>query len=488
MALTVGIKCYDGSKGKKLSDLLSRPDVQEAMARCFSPEAKANANQKLARWVNHSAESYIPQWRKGQNKSFATANEMALWLRYKSEKVFQPNATREKELAEQINDCQGIRKTVAEVITQIDREFNLLGGDVKARIGGTTGRYATFYSKVFFKRNLSEGLTYFRNQRNPSLSEMAAFLGDFGMPAREVTKDQIIMTKGHNELRNNQAVLDAAEAAALEELESGARGREYPRLQRELDRRVDTPDRRLRELESKIKADAERLRDFLATSPRLEAILQDPEAAREFKAFQQRRGLANDADAFASQAWRAHQRALIDAYNKRAQNPSAKADSIFSDETAALAAQITELREKQLDRARGKYKRINYNVAVDHQWTRFMMEKNASIGAGPSSTTAVTLGLVKHWCPPGPNIDKMYFAVAASLFAFWQRKKSLLRGFAAVHTWNEVMTALDNYLPRNSGYLAPLDWSASVEMQCKVYEYPDSFLKNGLPMFTNNRD
>lgn len=89
MALTVGIKCYDGSKGKKLSDLLSRPDVQEAMARCFSPEAKANATQKLARWVNHSAESYIPQWRKGQNKSFATASEMVLWLQYKSEKVFQ---------------------------------------------------------------------------------------------------------------------------------------------------------------------------------------------------------------------------------------------------------------------------------------------------------------------------------------------------------------------------------------------------------------
>lgn len=490
MALTVGITCYDGSKNKKLSDLLAHPDVQRAMSRHFATqEQRARANQKLARWVNHSAESYIPQWRKGQNKSFATANEMAVWLLYKSELVYRPSADTEKQLAEKINDCPGIRKTVAEVITQhIDPEFNRLGGGNKRLIGETTGRYATFYSKIFFKRNLSEGLAYFRNQRNPSLSEMAAFLGDMGLPARTVTKTSIIYTKGHDELRNNQAAIDDAEKRALEKLERGETDEQYRSLRQQLQNRSDHPDRRLQQLESEIKASSARLRDFLGKSPGLEAIQQDPVASKVFQAFQQQRRLANAAEAFELPAWKSRQQALFESARKTAENPTAKADDMFSTEMTNLANKLTESRDKQVGDAKREVKRINYNVAVDHQWTRFMMERKIAIGAGPSSTTAVTLGLVKHWCPPGPNIDKMYFAVAASLFAFWQRKKSLLRGFAAVHTWNEVMTALDNYLPRNSGYLAPLDWSASVEMQCKVYEYPDSFLKNGLPMFTNNCD
>ncbi len=486
MALTVGTTCYDGSRGHRLENLVARDDVREAIQKYFREEARDNALRKLERWISHSAESWIPQWRKGQNKSFATANDMVLWLQYKSEKVFQPQATREKELAELINDCPGIRRTVAQFIsTHLVREFDFVQANLRAQISRKTGRYASFYSKIFFKRNLGEGLAYFRNQRNPSLSEMAAFLGDFALEARDFTKQCIIMTKGHDELRTNQAQVDAAVARAMQELE---RNREYRTLHRTLQELTTNPGPRLQDLERQVRDEFKSVAARLQSASSLDEIRREPKALKYFNEFKARGENRlefgdDDARAFSSQKWGQYKQELIRNLNAQAASPGKIADKMLGVEINQSATRVTALTADAQANAKKGVRRINYNVAVNHQWTKFMMEKSAVVGAGPSSTTAVTLGLV-NYCIGG---DETRFAVAASLFAFWQRKKHLLRGFAAVHTWNEVMTALDNYLSPASGYAVPLDWGASEEMQCKVYEYPDSFTEVGLPLFSSNR-
>lgn len=483
MALTVGTKRYDGSKGRGLANLLEQNDVQEALRRHFATDARANALRKLQRWIDHSAESWIPQWRKGQNKSFATASEMVLWLQYKSEKVFQPSATREKELAELINDCPGIRRTVAQLITiHLDREFNFVRKDLKDRVSGATGRYASFYSKIFFKRNLGEGLAYFKKQRNPSLSEMAAFLSDFGLAARDFTDKCIIMPKGHDNLRTNQAMVDAAVAKAMEQLERNDKYQAFQAL-------VADPGPRLQELEKTVRDEYNRVIEIFQSARSLDDIRKAPKAWMRFEEFKARpevklRFRDDDAAAFSSAMWQDYKARLIRALSEQATKPAAKAERLLNEQINQSAPAVDELVAKSRKAAEKSVKRGNYNVAVDHQWTRLMMQKSAVIGAGPSSTTAVTLGLVDH-CIGG---DETRFAVAASLFAFWQRKKHLLRGFSAVHTWNEVMTALDNYLWSGSDFAPVRDSAASEEMQFKIFEYPDSFAQDGRPVFLSNSE
>jgi hypothetical protein len=58
-------------------------------------------------------------------------------------------------------------------------------------------------------------------------------------------------------------------------------------------------------------------------------------------------------------------------------------------------------------------------------------------------------------------------------------------------TWNEVVTALDLYLPRGSDFLMPRDEDFAADnlgqdIQCTIYEYPDRFTEGGYPVFLNN--
>ena len=492
MALTVGTKRYDGSKGRGLANLLERNDVQEALRKYFVPDARANALRKLQRWIDHSAESWIPQWRKGQNKSFATASEMVLWLQYKSERVFQPSATREKELAELINDCPGIRRTVAQLITiHLDREFDLEPKAVKDRVSAVTGRYASFYSKVFFKRNLGEGLSYFKKQRNPSLSEMAAFLCDFGLEARPFTKPCTIMPKGHDNLRTNQAMVDDAVAKAMAQLDRSDSHQARQAAHQALVAEVAAPGARFEELEKTARDQYNRELEIFQKALSPDDIRKDPQAWQRFQDFKKLPGvnLDDDAVAFSSPKWQTYKQNIKNNLTEAAKD---KAKRLLDNQIKNSKDAIDDKVAKTTAAAKGSVKRGNYNVAVDHQWTRLMMEKSAVIGAGPSSTTAVTLGLVDH-CILGVVdddriADKTRLAVAASLFAFWQRKKNLLRGFSAVHTWNEVMTALDNYLWTGSDFAPVLDSGASEEMQFKMFEYPDSFAEDGRPVFLSNSE
>lgn len=384
MALTIGLTRYDNSRGRTLADLINDPQVAHLFRSAFTTaEDQQKALTKLAKWVNHGAEQWIGQFRKGQNKSFANAAAMLVWLKYKTERTYLGTLRDEKTLAEKINVNAAIRSDVADLIRYyIAGHFASNKGVAEANVLKSTGRYAPFYSKaVFLKRNLGEGLAYFKNQRHPSLSEMAAFLADFGLAARSIIKDNIKYTTGHDRLRFNEAEIHAAVANAMKKLQETEPGRQ-----------ITENDRKAAE----------------------DSIIQ----------------------------------------------PGSKNPAV---------------------------KRLNYNVAIHHEWTTYMMQKHIPIGAGPSSTTATALGLVDRFFPYGSHY--MHFSVAASLFAFWQRKKKSLRGFAAVHTWNEVAAALDNYVPRHSPYAVLVSNDAStVSMQLKVYELPLDINKHGKPIFADHRD
>jgi len=179
-----------------------------------------------------------------------------------------------------------------------------------------------------------------------------------------------------------------------------------------------------------------------------------------------------------------------EAHSRRQATATAMAQQKRDDLAENLQAAVEATRQ-----GTGNSKRLMFNVDPSHQWTRFMMSHNAAIGAGPSSTTAVTLGLVSAVIAATQHAqrfeDKVSFAVAMALFAFWQRKKTLLRGSSAVHTWNEVVTALDLYLPRGSDFLMPRDEDFAADnlgqdIQCTIYEYPDRFTEGGYPVFLNN--
>jgi hypothetical protein len=93
----------------------------------------------------------------------------------------------------------------------------------------------------------------------------------------------------------------------------------------------------------------------------------------------------------------------------------------------------------------------------------------------------------------GTEKNQLSYSVAMALFAFWQRKKMILSLASAVHTWNEVVAALEPYQLPGTVFMPPVaeDFSvdnpaASAGMHCKVYEYPDRFQEtDGRPLFNN---
>jgi hypothetical protein len=495
MTLTIGVKRYDGKGERRLLNLLQdHPTlVADLNARFHTPETRARALAKLELWIQGSTTRLIPHFGKGQNKSFASKDDMLVWLCYKTNKTFVDNAVRETELARQIDACPGIRRMVAAFVTQaVPTFYNALHQTVKTSLRDNKGRYARFYSKSFwYDRSIAEGVKYFNNQKNPSLSEMAAFLCDLALACRvhpDVTS-RIQYTRGHDELRLNRAEVAKNIAAALKRLETDQKHALF-NIGTQETREVVLLEGNLRRLQQLLQSPVP-IPWAELTLPRNDRLL------KEFKEFEQGHSAVNQGETlYHSREWEQRRRELVreiesgEALSRRKATATAMAQQKRDDLAENLQAAVEATRQ-----GTGNSKRLMFNVDPSHQWTRFMMSHNAAIGAGPSSTTAVTLGLVSAVIAATQHAqhfeDKVSFAVAMALFAFWQRKKTLLRGSSAVHTWNEVVTALDLYLPRGSDFLMPRDEDFAADnlgqdIQCTIYEYPDRFTEGGYPVFLNN--
>lgn len=496
MTLTIGTTRYDGKGQRKLTNLLNdHPTLRtELNARFHTAEARQRALTKLELWIQGSARTRIPHFGKGQNKSFAGLEDMLVWLCYKTNKTFVENAARETELAQAIDACPGIRRTVAAFVTQtIPKFYNALDQSIRTPIRDIRGRYARFYSKSFWlDRTISDGVRYFNNQKNPSLSEMAAFLCDLALASKNFHPDvssRIQYTRGHEELRLNRTEVARNIADALQILEQ-SHNQAMARIRTQQNRQIILAEGTLQILQQLLRSAAKISWEEL-TLPRNNQLL------KEFREFEQEQPAANRGETlFHSQAWEQRKRELSreiesgEALARREAQAHAMAQQQSDAEVERHQDRVEEKRQNK-----GGTNRLNFNVDPSHQWTRFMMARNAVIGAGPSSTTAVTLGLVSAVVASATDAhhleDKISFSVAMSLFAFWQRKKIVLRGSSAVHTWNEVVTALDLYLPRESGFIMPRDEDFAADnlgqdMQCTIYEYPDRFTEGGYPVFPNN--
>ena len=473
MALTVGILRYDGSRGHRLGDLTGTPEFAGVFTEFF-PETNADdrlrALQKLDRWVSHSAIGYIPHLRKGQDKSFAGMRQLMTWLRYQTGKQFVANAQKEKQLAEMINDCPGIRQTVARITTHdIQAYWDRLSPEVKIQNSDLEGRYARFYSNIIWRnRRLGDGIAYFRNKRNPSLSEMAAFLADFAL--RHTLTPVPTRTRGHELLRYNRVKTQHDVTEALRALATGAAN---------LAATLPQAQQNITELTTltRLLGDNIPFNEFMAN-----ATLRDL-----FNRFKTEHRNHNEPD---ERIYTSDDFQMVIEENR--EPVRREKNSLIRSYNAATASLTENARDTQRQIATAKAtksNRLNFNVDPEHDWTAFMMARSQMIGAGPSSTTAATLELVRLIIPADQNDQKAYYSVAMALFAFWRRKKTLLRGSSAVHTWNEVVTALENYLDEGSEFIFPMDQAFVPDdpaMQRRVYECPERFTERGYPMFANH--
>lgn len=484
MPLTIGVKRYDGSRGRTLRDLyIDNPRLVERLRQEF-PEAEdlVRANLKLSTWV--STPWYKPLDKK-QGKCFAGINDVVIWLRYKTNnRDLVQSKEDESRLASAIDQCPGIRRTVGRFTTQvIPVYFSTLEAETRRRLKDTKGRYARFYSKSFyFNRSLSEGVSYFKDQRDPSLSEMAAFLSDLALALKDRDPDMKAfrkMTQGHDELRMNKAEIDAALAILVAEKERD--------LSRAVLLRQEQARREVKKLFDDVQRDIpwdqldnhKELKElFLQTQTRLR--LPSGSTGQAF---------------YESNNWAREKRNFLDRNT---------IESVLNRQLEKIESNTGQMRQAFPETLRGeatkKVSRSAFNVDPSHEWTRLMMQKNVMIGAGPSSTTAHTLSLlaaaVQRLHPYFMNEtqkNQLSYSVAMALFAFWQRKKMILSLASAVHTWNEVVAALEPYQTLGTPFMPLVAEDFSVDnpaksagMHCKVYEYPDRFQEtDGRPLFNN---
>jgi hypothetical protein len=484
MPLTIGVKRYDGSRGRTLADLyIGNPRLVERLQQEF-PKAEdlARANLKLSTWVSTPWYNALD---KKQGKCFAGINDVVIWLKYKTNnRALVQSKEDESRLASAIDQCPGIRRTVGRFTTQvIPLYFNSLDAETRRRLKDTKGRYARFYSKSFyFNRSLSEGVSYFKDQRDPSLSEMAAFLSDLALALKDRDPDMKAfrkMTQGHDELRMNKAEIDLALAILVAENE------------RKLSRGVLADQAKARQQVNKLFEDLQRdiPWDQLDNHQELKELVSQTEIKLRLPS-----GSTGQAF-YESNNWAQAKRTFL-ARNTIESVLNRQFEQIESKAGQRRQAFPETLREQ----ATTKVSRSAFNVDPSHEWTRLMMQKNVMIGAGPSSTTAHTLSLVAaavHRLHPyfmnGTEKNQLSYSVAMALFAFWQRKKMILSLASAVHTWNEVVAALEPYQTLGTPFMPPVAEDFSVDnpavsagMHCKVYEYPDRFQQtDGRPLFNN---
>jgi hypothetical protein len=484
MPLTIGVKRYDGSRGRTLRDLYTdNPELVQRLQQEF-PKAEdlARANLKLSTWVSTPWYNALD---KKQGKCFAGINDVVIWLRFKTNnRDLVQSKEDESRLASAIDQCPGIRRTVGRFTTQVIPLYvSTLDERTRKYLKDTKGRYARFYSKSFyFNRSLSEGVSYFKDQRDPSLSEMAAFLSDLALALKDRDPSMKAfrkMTQGHEELRMNRTEISLAYDQLVAKNES------------ELSRAVSAR-------QAKARQEVRRLFDDLQREIPWDQLDNHKELKELFSQTETQLRLPSGSTGqvfYESNNWARAKRTFLDRNT---------VESVSNRQLSKIESSAEEARQKFPETLRGEAtrnaSRSAFNVDPSHEWTRLMMQKNKMIGAGPSSTTAHTLSLLAaavHRLHPyfmnGTEKNQLSYSVAMALFAFWQRKKMILSLASAVHTWNEVVAALEPYQMPGTVFMPPVaeDFSvdnpaASAGMHCKVYEYPDRFQEtDGRPLFNN---
>jgi len=529
MALTIGVRTY--ASNADLRQLCGDPQFTEALRAELShigndaqrQQALTGAMAKLKKWVTHDAKYGIMYGSRGQDKSFPSREAAVKWLVYKQRKTFADNQRTETRLAEEVNDNAPIRRLLFTFLRQhLEPWWAGQSEDLRRKVGAGKGRYAFFYSKALAVRTIAEGFRYFSpasggvfsikvTEKNFSISEFAAFLADVALAVKGPLGIHGRHVGGVDSLRVNPVVLDQKTRQALDELVERVSNvfdvnRNADAL-RALDAALATrPEQLTRPYAAQIlAAQFYRIVDALERSAGAipgdlvgafpsgpEQLDREAPLRRLGRAMQ--RGLS---PASIPDLLRQHEAAIRQVLTTP-RIGAAEALSLINGLADEMAADVNtvpaSLRERnarlyELAGTQGKknYRRMEYNVDVDHQWTQFMISQNAVIGAGPSGTTSFTLALTERAAAGAfAGTRALYeYAVAMALFSFWQRKKKMLRMSASVHTWNEVCAALDHHRGPNAtrrsrdGFLQVRATGADVDGEADsgfhIYEYPAGF-------------
>ena len=536
MALTIGVRRYSSSADLRAlcADRHFLRVLRTALDGIPDPgereRAEARGKAKLKKWVTKDAKYLVPIGAKGQGKSFPSYETAVTWLLYKTRKTFANNQERESRLAEEVHGNAKIRKLLFDFLRgPLAAWWAGLDKEKKATVGKMTGRYSHFYSKLFASRTIREGFEYFGvggggffsktvTEANLSISEAAAFLADAALAARKGDVDfETRMIKNVDTIRYNLTQVDQKTRQALDEafrLLSSERGGMFEENRNET--YVNNLERNLRRIREReggmhyprtvakvfgdIKGTIRGMIDedeYLATvAPRNIALanrgrqlVKDAgkcNGIEEMKTFLERPDLATYLGEARTGADRVAE--LKSDLQVQLDADANKTPELLKDRNLALYTKVRRLGEKNSDRS-------EYNVDPDHEWTSFMINHDAVVGAGPSGTTSITLGFVELACTNGnckPEGHRMAaYVVAMALFSFWQRKKKLLKYQASVHTWNEVCTALDHHRGTDTwkrlrdGFLqVSATGMMNGDAGCNLYEYPSSFNNfDGRPVY-----
>ncbi len=534
MALTIGVRTY--ASRADLAALCADQNFLDALRTELGritndgerQQARDRGKIKLKKWVTKDQKYSIPWGAKAQGKSFPSHQAAVKWLLYKTQKTFANNQQRESRLAEEVHANEKIREHVFTFLRgPLAAWWRRVPNKEKGDIGGKTGRYSHFYSKLFCNRTIAEGFAYFGvggagvfsktvTVQNLSISEAAAFISDVAMASKNECNIRGRHMGGLDNLRINLTELDKKTRDALDEA--------FMRLESDRVAGIFENNRHREYLHQK----AENLRileDLRRGDPRIyahnvklvfdnyvkliaESLESDKLLVTVNQSNKQFVDMGTQLRLLAGQCLTPElqlkflQKASIETYLNRGRTgenavaglkarlqPQLDADRNKS--PALLKAENPALYKIVKTEGEDRLKRMFHNVDPDHEWTKFMINHDAVVGAGPSGTTSFTLGLVEMACEgEGPRTTQMAtYAIAMALFSFWQRKKKLLKYQSAVHTWNEVCAALDhhrgaNEVQRTRDQFLQVSDTGKLDDDngCNLYAYPISFNnRNGLP-------
>jgi hypothetical protein len=528
MALTIGVRTY--ASNADLRHLCGDPQFTEALRAELShigneaqrQQAMTGAMAKLKKWVTHEAKYGIQYGRRGQDKSFPSREAAVKWLVYKQRKTFADNQRTETRLAEEVNGNAPIKRLLFAFLRQyLVPWWAGQSQDLRRTVGGRKGRYAFFYSKAFATRTIAEGFQYFSaagggvfsikvTETNLSISELAAFVADVALTVKGPLGIHGKHVGGVDSLRVNQVMLDQKTRQALDGLFDRVLtvfdvGRNADALTA-LDNAVRTTARDLvrpygdQVLIAQVHSILNALEQKATAIPGdfAGAFPSEPEQ-RDREMFRRlRRELERGLELKNILALLQGHAAAIRVCLTTPRIGAAEALSLINGLADEMAADVNRvpvsLRERNAElfrmankEGKDRYRRMDYNVDVDHQWTQFMISQSAVVGAGPSGTTSFALALTEQAAGGALAQTRALFeyAVAMALFSFWQRKKKALRMSAAVHTWNEVCAALDHHRGVNpnrrsrDGFLqvraTGADGAGEADSGFHIYEYPAGF-------------
>jgi len=422
------------------------------------PALKKKLLTKLVKWVNHSDKRWFG---KAQGKVFDTFDGMVLWLKVKTEGIFKQNTATEKMLAEEVQKNTAINKALREIVTTRIPEYISRG--LRPADSAWKPDSSTKVCKAC-------GVTFSTFKRRHHCRLCGEIFCD-GCTKNETIVLNPLTEKGREiGVKTKQRVCDKCFAKTPTWLTKTGRYSYFycsgmsTTLAEGFNYFVGKKTAGISELAAFISdmAQATSGRDaklFKVNFPQTDLFNARPVP------------LAKQAEEFEKALKKAQK--LKDAAYRKLRNEGVSREQAKEQAEAQVGPVKVE-----------KARRSDFNVDVNHPWVMKAIENHIPVGAGPSSTTNIVVQFIDQLGYPNEDDrDVAKIHVAMALFSFWRIKKSDLEKMAAIHTWNEVLAALQFNLSGKQWLQTDPEYdNAQGE---PFFLYPAGFSDAGLPEYND---